>query len=318
MNINWDTYPKSSWLKNFDDYICLNKITIPGTHESCSSKNRLKINMFNCQIGDISSQLEAGIRYLDLRCHLDKGIIGLSHGGADMYAKLDKVLEDCYNFLLKNQSEFIFIKIKKEKNKLTKIGGKMGLGTLDTSNSKFDAAFQNCIKKFKSIFYLKNEIPFLKDVRGKIILIYDKGIESKIGLDWSSKELFNKQGEWNFQNYLSITDSQQTKLKLVIEHFKKAKDSTNSAIYVNALNASGSLDLRKTPESFADYLNPKVADYLDKNPQGYYGIINIDFALKDHGIKLINKIIRANNFLLSGSLKRRNAVKRISSRNTAG
>jgi 1-phosphatidylinositol phosphodiesterase len=54
----------SSWMANIPDDTLLSNITVPGTHDSCAESN---IPFVRTQYLSITKQMEAGLRFLDLR-----------------------------------------------------------------------------------------------------------------------------------------------------------------------------------------------------------------------------------------------------------
>lgn len=86
----------SSWMANLSDETLLSNMTIPGTHDSCA---RSSIPFVRTQYLSITKQMEAGLRFLDLRLrvHAD-GQLYCYHGGVPinlpMYLKFDTVMKD--------------------------------------------------------------------------------------------------------------------------------------------------------------------------------------------------------------------------------
>ena len=77
---------------------------------------------FQTQDLNIGDQLEAGIRYFDLRLEVNESReLYLSHAGADCYNKetgglyfSSEILDEIINFLNKHDSETVIIHLKKE------------------------------------------------------------------------------------------------------------------------------------------------------------------------------------------------------------
>jgi 1-phosphatidylinositol phosphodiesterase len=60
-------YSLESWMSEIPDETLLSNITVPGTHDSCACSN---IPFVRTQYLSISKQLDAGIRFFDLRCRV--------------------------------------------------------------------------------------------------------------------------------------------------------------------------------------------------------------------------------------------------------
>ncbi len=130
----------SSWMYDYRDIIypkTLHEITIPGTHDSASynlSRNKyidipeiyidiikfgefLKLpisdiiqNWTKTQNIDIYGQLEMGSRYIDLRLCFYKNA-WYSHHNFVVGTLLSELLDQIYNFLIKNQGELLILDI---------------------------------------------------------------------------------------------------------------------------------------------------------------------------------------------------------------
>jgi len=94
-------YSLGTWMSDIPDDTLLSDITIPGTHDSCAESN---IPFVRTQYLSITKQMEAGLRFLDLRLRVhDDGQLYLYHGGIPInmpkYLKFDKVMNDVFDFL---------------------------------------------------------------------------------------------------------------------------------------------------------------------------------------------------------------------------
>ena len=85
-----------SWMREIEDDTLLSNLTIPGTHDSCATSN---IPFVRTQYLSITKQMEAGLRFLDLRCRVHSdGQLYMYHGGIPInlprYLKLEKVMNE--------------------------------------------------------------------------------------------------------------------------------------------------------------------------------------------------------------------------------
>lgn len=168
----------STWMKKLDNRLYLSQISIPGTHESMSVHGDLDIG--KCQVLVLPYQLQAGIRYLDIRCnYVTDGTDNMSeafkiyHGPIFEENTFGKVLTDVTTFLQDNPSETILMRVKQEHS--------------GQDNPTFTRVMNAYISKYKSFFWdrstLQGNTPRLQDVRGQIVVLYNVSDHS-IGLPY--------------------------------------------------------------------------------------------------------------------------------------
>lgn len=170
-----------NWMENIPDETKLSNMSIPGTHDSCTQNVDMRY-IFQCQDASIATQLKYGYRYLDMRLVLEKRsgqeTLVLKHNIARCKVSdspfsrtltLADVLKDVYAFLDEHPSETVILCMKAE-------------------NSKDDvAAVQKALYKIidqaSEHWYLKNEIPTLGAVRGRIVLATRFDDKLQVGSD---------------------------------------------------------------------------------------------------------------------------------------
>ncbi|CAI6250559.1 unnamed protein product [Periconia digitata] len=155
------------WMESLPSNLPLSALSIPGTHNSHTHYRGLP--SVRCQVSSIKVQLENGIRFLDVRVqpshatdtqkkdlYLVHGAFPISLTGVKYFAP---ILETCYAFLAANPSETILLSLKRE-----------GVGS--ATDEHLAAILENhYIAPNPSRWYTGNRIPYLGDVRGKIILV---------------------------------------------------------------------------------------------------------------------------------------------------
>ncbi|MHA2896314.1 phosphatidylinositol-specific phospholipase C domain-containing protein, partial [Bacillus cereus] len=158
----------STWMKKLDNRLYLSQISIPGTHESMSVHGDLDIG--KCQVLVLPYQLQAGIRYLDIRCnYVTDGTDNMSeafkiyHGPIFEENTFGNVLTDVTKFLQNNPSETILMRIQQEHS--------------SQANPTFTRVMNAYISQYKSFFWDRSTLqggntPRLQDVRGKIVVLY--------------------------------------------------------------------------------------------------------------------------------------------------
>lgn len=193
----------NNWMKNIPDSLLISEINLPGTHDSTTQFINFK-RFSRCQNKNIFEQLQMGIRFIDVRLNYDGKALKLSH--SFLNCKKDRakkenllfsdVLEDCRLFLNENPTETILMSLKREKGK--------------SCEETFDFFYENFAKD-DSLFYLKNKIPYLSEVRGKIVLLNRIGADIENNLYTDENTGINLSG-WPYQN--SKTEASLQKVQI--------------------------------------------------------------------------------------------------------
>lgn len=143
------------WMSLVSDDKKLSDITIPGTHNTCAHK----VNFIaKCQNTSVSEQLKSGIRFLDIRCRHINDRFDLHHGISYLGSTFETMKNDCYEFLTRNPSETIVMMIKTE----FKAKG---------NKCSFEEVFIKYANQNPGLWFVKEHLPCLKEVRGKIVLL---------------------------------------------------------------------------------------------------------------------------------------------------
>ena len=149
------------------DSLPLSAISVPGTHNSHTHYRALP--SVRCQVTDIKTQLENGIRFLDIRVqpkhatdasrkdlYLVHGAFPVSLTGPKYF---EPIMDICYDFLHANPTETIMISLKRE-----------GVGNA-TDEHLAHILEDHYIAPHPSAWYTENKIPYLGSVRGKLVLV---------------------------------------------------------------------------------------------------------------------------------------------------
>ncbi|WP_278380579.1 phosphatidylinositol-specific phospholipase C domain-containing protein, partial [Chryseobacterium arthrosphaerae] len=137
----------NSWMTGLQDNISISKISIPGTHDSGARVDApLLPGTAKTQTLSIAEQLNAGVRFLDIRCrHIDNSFT-IHHGPIYQNLNFDDVLNACYAFLNSHPSETIIMSVKEE---------------YDASNTtrSFEQTFDSYVQKNSAKWDLGTTIP---------------------------------------------------------------------------------------------------------------------------------------------------------------
>lgn len=292
----------NNWMNNLSDNTLVSDINIPGTHDSCTCSVQFSF-IAKCQKWDITRQLNAGIRYLDIRVEKDGKRLKLVHDIADCKNSenkskkllLDDVISDCKSFLFEHPSEAILLSYKRD----------------DGANQEetFDTFFENYLEN-EPIWYKENRIPTLKEARGKIVLLnrdnvdksnedytdFNTGInlstwvyqKENVERIYETAELLSRNGSitgkaFTVQDLYGLTPQKKWALA-VLPFLKNPPEADNILI---TFFSCGSLFYN--PKRSAKYINKKLTNVaLEKGKK--YGWIILDYPTE----KFIKEIINSN------------------------
>ena len=259
--------PKSSaatanrrWMEKIDSETLLNSLTIPGTHDSGALHGG---PLIECQSWSIREQLDAGIRFLDIRCRHIQNTFAIHHGLKFQNAFFGDVLNECKAFLDANPSETIVMRVKEEY-------------TASRNTRTFDQTFEDYRSRSARYWYSENRVPKLGEVRGKIVLVTAIGDH---GMPWNS---LNIQDDYEVPTIFQLN----RKWQKVRDQLIAARSGPAATWYVNFASGSGA---GCYPYTVATSINPSVLTFIDNRP-ARWGMVIMDFP----GERLIDALIRTN------------------------
>lgn len=175
----------TDWMWNLPDTMQISQINLPGTHDSTTYRVWFK-GSAQTVLNSITEQLEAGIRYFDIRLRdwenddkkrTEYQKLLCCHGSADCYKStftvmlLDDVLSEAQSFICNHPYETVVMYVCAEsgRDNIERAEERIS-GIIDShwhGNEKKPAAFPNVIS-----YKMDERVPTLGEVRGKVILIY--------------------------------------------------------------------------------------------------------------------------------------------------
>lgn len=291
----------NDWMKNIPDDYLVSNINLPGTHNSCAQFINFKL-ISKCQNKNIFDQLKMGIRFLDIRFNFDGNNLFINHSFLKCKSSKSKkenllfknVLDNCKTFLKENPTEIILMSIKREAGK--------------SEEETFDY-FYNTFVKDSDIFYLKNEVPFLNEVRGKIILLNRCGADignttytdENTGINLTGWPYQNSRKEATLEKVMIVKRNSKSEDFFYLQDFFNLKPKKkwelavmpaihnapqDNAIILNFFSGS---NLFSTPKRYSRILFKRFSEYK-LMPLKKYGWFILDFPNK----KIIKKIILSN------------------------
>ena len=146
----------SNWMSSASGDLPLTRFSIPGTHDAGALYEPLS-GTTKCQNLTLTEQLNAGVRFLDIRCrHVNNGFL-IHHGLVYQKINFDDVLHVVTGFLTNNPTETVIMSVKEEYD--------------PKGNTRtFEATFDSYVAKSPGKWLLTSNIPTLDQARGKIVL----------------------------------------------------------------------------------------------------------------------------------------------------
>lgn len=299
------------WMKYLKDDVLLSQLSIPGTHETMSFYGG---DIGQCQSMSLATQLQSGIRVLDVRCRHMRNRFRIYHGIADQHAWFYEVLNTVVDFLEKHPSETVLMRVKEENNS-------------SGSNRPFQDTFriEYWGKYMKYMWLGKSKNPTLGDMRGKIVILqdfdrenptygilhnsfkiqdyydlgsnfdlYDKWLEVKAHLDRANKD-WDKPGnrETTYMNYLSASGGSFPYF-VVSGHWEPTTGADRLSTLIPAPGNGRVWPNFPRLSGYIYFEGTNILTYGAMRPGGEYqnrvGIIMTDFP----GWGLINRVIDLN------------------------
>lgn len=305
--IRQDRAGSSTWMNSLEDSTSLSQITIPGTHDSAAYKGNdgagysLYIaqytgdgenNFAGGPTEDILTQLDSGVRYLDMRARRSGGSdCALHHGVYYLSQSCGEFLRTIYNFLSWNPGETVILSIKEE--------GAPAEGAL-----AFEEIINKFIKSNPNRWYVGKTVPTLgvnttvsnpwlevgeTNVRGRIVLLRRySDPASGYGIDAPFPD--NNSGQAG--PYVWVQDHYHTgtaaKWVAIAEAFQRAS-SPSTVINLNYTSGYSGV-LLPNPYGYSLKINPKVYGRLSGSSVPA-GVVVMDFMTPQ-----LAKIIYSINF----------------------
>lgn len=216
-------YTNPDWMSHIKDSVRLNELSIPGTHDTMSIGYGGDIPQ--TQSMSLQTQLDAGIRFLDIRCRYIDGSFAIHHGSVFLHTMFGDVLNTATKFLKNHPGETIFMRIKQEHS--------------EVSNHTFNQTLNQYMDRYPGYFFdsqnRTNTNPTLAEMRGKIVILLNVG-GSSTGLNYSND--FNIQDDYSLSTNWDLYD----KWLQVKNQLNKANTEHNKGFktkFINYLSGSG-------------------------------------------------------------------------------
>ncbi len=264
------------WMSAIDDARLLSELSLPGTHESASLFEPIP-GTAKCQTLTLAQQLDAGVRYFDIRCrHFEDGF-AIYHGPIDEQQTFTQVLDTFTAFLDAHPTEAVVMSIKEE-------------SLADSMTLTFEQMFQTYVTLDPDRWYLAGAVPAVGDVRGKIVLLRrftadaaPLGIDATAWPDNTTFSITTPDAALRVQDAFHVT-SNDAKVMAIEDLLAEARGGDASTLFLNYTSGfqSRSGGLPNTP-SVATVINPAVDAFLadPANANIRLGVLAMDLVTEN-------------------------------------
>jgi 1-phosphatidylinositol phosphodiesterase len=286
-----------NWMRWVPDSKLLSELSLPGSHDTMALYGG---DLAETQSLPLRSQLDAGIRVIDIRCRHIEDVFAIHHGPVfqNAYFGTD-VLKVCYEFLQDNPTETIIMRL-----------GDAGVPDEKDCTQTYEEtflwyrdsyAYGSCIATTSTTDY--STMQTLGAVRGKVVILQDfsggwhgydyqnYGDLMDMQNEYDLSTIFDRDNKWDIvKDFFQYTDGNAST-------FTEWDDTVHNRpaeagrFYINWTSATSDIG-SVYPNAIALYVNPRVLEYLFGRFQTRTtGIVWMDFP----GAGLIDAII-AHNF----------------------
>ncbi len=260
-----------NWMSTVDGNLSLYSMTIPGTHDTCALYGG---DAAETQKATLIEQLQAGIRFIDIRCRHIDNVFTIHHGLVYEHINFGEgVLKVCLDFLAAHPSETIIMSVKQEYDP------KDNTRTFEQTFDWYIATY-NCHNRW----YFGDTVPKLQDVRGKIVLFRRFDTDNPDQIKGLKAQPWPDNATFDIHNTAEMRIQDQYKVPTLFDRGKKwdkvkamldeARATTKQTLYVNFSSGTSS---GCYPNAVASYVNPCITEYFLEHKQGRFGILVMDF-----------------------------------------
>ncbi len=168
------------WMTALPDTKKISELSIPGTHDSMALYGG---DSGQTQSLSLSEQLNAGIRYVDIRCFHVGDACKIYHGATSQYASMNDVFAAMQTFLKANPGEAVLMKLNEEDEPT----GARDFFLIDLAGHKNTRTFAATVTAYKEMYaglFYENGVagnivnPTLAAVRGKVMIFGTTGFSN--------------------------------------------------------------------------------------------------------------------------------------------
>jgi 1-phosphatidylinositol phosphodiesterase len=305
-------------MRNIPDNTRVTTLSIPGTHDSCSIDGPL--GFAKTQNLDLAHQLNAGIRFLDIRLAHYQDNLFAHHNAVHMEKSYADILDICSSFLGEHPAEAILMSVKEEERFDSILGrfapsesfGKFRRDPVNwvIRSNTFEEAFKARTWQHiedPSLFYnfpaplpggkpaVVNRVltpeTTLGEIRGKIVLLRRFEAGQEVGSDftnWPKNQHFRSDSTliYNVEDCY-LNPGEDSKYDCINSHIEEARRGDPGDFYITFASAVGVKAIR-----YSKIINKYLNIYLAGLPEGRVGIIVTDYF--EQPGDLVSNVIKMN------------------------
>lgn len=292
----------TDWMSRLDDNMFLSRLSIPGSHNACTSGLGLSAKT---QTYTLQEQLNKGVRMFDLRPRMYFSTMYIYHGVLKTSITFESALTTLCNFLKDHPDEFLFVIMRHEKDDPS-----------DSEKTTWSTKMTNLLSAKSD--YIIDYTPTLtvKEMRGKLLVMsrdhygdtpigayldgggdnstYTRTILGPSGASMSTttQDMYDLTGDIN-------VNTKVAEIKTILD---RSMGESDYRLYFNHTSGytSGDILTNTGVKDCARTCNKAVVEYMSGRC-GPMGFIMMDFAGDDsdnfYGQTLVDLIIR-NNYAL--------------------
>ncbi|GGB02596.1 1-phosphatidylinositol phosphodiesterase [Puia dinghuensis] len=267
-------------MASISDNINLANLSIPGSHDACARYEPIAGTAI-CQSLSLGDQLNAGSRFLDIRCRNVNDSFAIHHGSIYQHLNFTDVLNACKTFFAAHPNETIIMSVKEEY-------------TASGNTLSFEQVFlQHYYASNSNLFYMGTSVPNLGAVRGKIVLLrrfnaYDSATGAADGnlygidaTNWGDNTTFTTSTGTATLHVEDdyVVNNNNTKWSEITANLSNALSGDPTALYISF--TSGYYPILGFIPNIPDVsntINPDINSYFGAATHGRYGIIPMDFV----------------------------------------
>lgn len=275
----------AGWMGALPDGTGLAELSIPGTHDSGAWRGTV---WSRTQDLTIAEQLDAGVRFLDVRTRHYRDAFPIHHGAEYLHLNFTDVVLALDAFLDRHPTETVLIRMKKEH-------------TEEENTRSYEETLDHYIEQDPDTREVLGErlwrppvgsgahVPDLGEVRGRIVIVQDFAASRDYGIRWGGPAT-DIQDDYRVPTLFDIP----AKWKKVRTHLEKAASGSSGTLYVNHLSGSGApfANPREVAWGFLGSrgVNSYAVAHLRQAPLERTGIVVMDFPDRE----LIDLVLARN------------------------
>ncbi|KAK7420066.1 hypothetical protein QQX98_002928 [Neonectria punicea] len=282
-----------AWMADLPDDVFLSSLSIPGTHDTMTYD--IGSEGLQCQNWNLSMQLDAGLRYFDIRARLRDDELHIYHANGYTGFSFSDVLVGMFDFLDANPSEAIVMRLKQEGNPI----GHANTITFEDAFNRYryeDSRTMAGAQNHLHIYNRTTPLPTLGEIRSRIFMLQQfPDVHGPYGLKWEGDQMF-LEDYWIIPDIYHLADK-WTAIREALEFAAEAAHD-NTLLFLAHISASiGVLPieaaagpLNRTVTGMNTMTGQWVEDFEHITDATRTGIVIIDFP----GRRFIEAILRWN------------------------